>query len=79
MQVELRMLDPYVRATLAHDSAGRFSAVVKVPDVYGVFKWRLDHRRLGYSYIELTGGWCGLGVVLGGQRRGAADARGDVP
>jgi hypothetical protein len=57
VQVELRMLDPYVRTSLSHDGAGRFSAVVKVPDVYGVFKWRLDYRRLGYSYIELTGGW----------------------
>ena len=49
------MLDPYVRATLGHDGAGRFAALVKVPDSYGVFKWVLTYRRLGYSYIELTG------------------------
>ena len=29
---------------------------VKVPDTYGVFKWVVDYRRLGYSYVELTGG-----------------------
>jgi hypothetical protein len=62
MQVELVMLDPYVRARLAHDGAGSFSTRVKVPDVYGVFKWVLEYRRLGYSYIELSGGcWAGAG------------------
>ncbi len=30
-----------------------------MPDTYGVFKWVLDYRRLGYSYIELTGAWAG--------------------
>ena len=30
-----------------------------MPDSYGVFKWVLDYRRLGYSYIEMTGG-CAL-------------------
>jgi oligosaccharyltransferase complex subunit beta len=59
VQVEFVMLDPYVRATLAHDGAGRFSTRVKVPDTYGVFKWVLDYRRLGYTYIEMTGGWVG--------------------
>lgn len=38
VQVELVMLDPYVRATLAPDAAGTFSATIKLPDVYGVFK-----------------------------------------
>lgn len=34
---------------------GLHLAQVKVPDVYGVFKWVLEYRRLGYSFIELTG------------------------
>jgi oligosaccharyltransferase complex subunit beta len=33
---------------------GNFSAHIKVPDVYGVFKWVLDYRRLGYSSIALS-------------------------
>ena len=70
MQVELVMLDPYVRAPLRHDGAGRFAARVKLPDVYGVFKWVLDYRRPGYSYIELSGepavgGAAELGVAPG--------------
>lgn len=53
VQVELVMLDPYVRSTLGHDGSGRFSTQVKVPDSYGVFKWVLDYRRLGYSFIDM--------------------------
>eukprot|EP00887_Chlorella_sp_A99_P006356 scaffold3.g6356.t1 len=53
VQVELVMLDPYVRATLAHDGAGTFSTAIRLPDVYGVFKWVLEYRRPGYSRIEL--------------------------
>ncbi len=32
---------------------GTFSARFKAPDVYGVFKLRVAHRRLGYTPIEL--------------------------
>jgi oligosaccharyltransferase complex subunit beta len=52
VQVEFTMLDPHVRTTLKSSSGnGTFSAVVKVPDTYGVFKWVLDYRRLGYSWL----------------------------
>lgn len=46
------MLDPYIRMALTQLSNGTFQAQVKVPDVYGVFKWVLDYRRLGYSWIS---------------------------
>ena len=32
---------------------GTFSARFKAPDVYGVFKLRVAHRRLGYTPIEI--------------------------
>ena len=72
------MLDPYVRATLAHDDAGRFAVRVTVPDTYGVFKWVLEYRRLGYSFIELTGGCAaggggGTGTGTGTGQNGAAN------
>lgn len=38
-----------------NDGWGCGAPQVKVPDVYGVFKWVLQYRRLGYSFIELTG------------------------
>jgi oligosaccharyltransferase complex subunit beta len=53
VQVEFVMLDPHVRAALAHDGNGTFSASVRVPDVYGVFKWVVDYRRPGYSWVAL--------------------------
>lgn len=32
---------------------GTFSTVIHVPDVYGVFKFRVIYNRSGYSSIEL--------------------------
>ena len=52
VQIEFVMLDPHVRSTLTSNGNGTFSAVVKVPDAYGVFKWVLDYRRLGYSWLS---------------------------
>lgn len=33
---------------------GTFSVKFEVPDVYGIFKFVVDYKRLGYSYIELS-------------------------
>lgn len=52
VQVEFTMLDPHVRATLKPDSKGQFSTHMKVPDVYGVFKFVISYHRLGYTSIE---------------------------
>ncbi|KAF6264698.1 dolichyl-diphosphooligosaccharide-protein glycosyltransferase [Scenedesmus sp. NREL 46B-D3] len=53
VQVSFVMLDPYVRQPMTHDGAGRFSLRFKVPDVYGVFKYVIDYKHAGYSYINL--------------------------
>ena len=47
------MLDPYIRQPMTHDGNGRFSLKFRVPDVYGVFKYVIDYKHLGYSYINL--------------------------
>jgi oligosaccharyltransferase complex subunit beta len=52
MQLEFTMLDPHVRTPLKHNNKGTFFTSFKVPDVYGVFKFVIDHKRLGYSWIE---------------------------
>lgn len=53
VQIEFVMLDPYVRTTLVSGNKnGTYSAVVKVPDTYGVFKWVLNYKRLGYSWVS---------------------------
>ena len=53
MQLEFVMLDPYVRSTMQADPAtGRFSATFTAPDSYGVFKFRVLYRRVGYSVLH---------------------------
>jgi len=51
VQLEFVMLDPYVRVVLHHDNKGVFSADFTLPDVYGVFTFRIDYQRLGYTNI----------------------------
>ncbi len=48
------MLDPHVRLGLTPEGNGTFAVQFKVPDVYGVFKYVLDYRHMGYSYVFLT-------------------------
>eukprot|EP00817_Percolomonadidae_sp_ATCC50343_P006027 CAMPEP_0117423992 /NCGR_PEP_ID=MMETSP0758-20121206/4507_1 /TAXON_ID=63605 /ORGANISM="Percolomonas cosmopolitus, Strain AE-1 (ATCC 50343)" /LENGTH=362 /DNA_ID=CAMNT_0005207517 /DNA_START=162 /DNA_END=1247 /DNA_ORIENTATION=- len=51
LQLEFIMLDPYVRTSLNHIDAGRYESTFQVPDTYGVFKFKVDYRRAGYSYL----------------------------
>lgn len=53
VQVEFTMLDPHLRKTFKKDKEGKFVADVTAPDVYGVFKFVVDYKCLGYSYIHL--------------------------
>ena len=60
LQVEYRMLDPFVRAALKPVSSsssgkhnGTFSAVVKAPDVYGVFKFGVHFVRPGLTPLHV--------------------------
>ena len=53
LQISFVMLDPYIRQPMTHDGNGRFSLKFRVPDVYGVFKYVIDYKHLGYSYINL--------------------------
>ncbi|MEW5304335.1 MAG: hypothetical protein WDW38_011025 [Sanguina aurantia] len=54
IQIEFTMLDPHIRLPLVDEGNGTFSLAYKVPDVYGVFKYVIDYRHLGYSYIEIS-------------------------
>lgn len=51
IQVDFIMLHPYVRTFLKHTSNGRYEAHLKVPDVYGCFKFKVDYRRIGYTSL----------------------------
>eukprot|EP01118_Nematostelium_gracile_P013861 TRINITY_DN528_c0_g1_i1.p1 TRINITY_DN528_c0_g1~~TRINITY_DN528_c0_g1_i1.p1 ORF type:complete len:450 (+),score=128.01 TRINITY_DN528_c0_g1_i1:40-1350(+) len=51
VQLEFRMLDPQVRTTLTPDGKGKFSTQFKLPDVYGVFTFKIDYTRKGYGFL----------------------------
>jgi oligosaccharyltransferase complex subunit beta len=53
VQLEFVMIDPYVRLNLRHDGKGRYSLDFQVPDVYGVFKFRLQYHKVGWSNLDL--------------------------
>lgn len=53
MQMEFVMLDAHVRKTMKADAAtGTFVAQFTAPDNYGVFKFRVLYRRVGYSVLH---------------------------
>ncbi|KAF9911318.1 hypothetical protein BX616_010623 [Lobosporangium transversale] len=59
VQLELIMLDPYIRKTLDESPmdkdegiVGTFSTTVQLPDQYGVFKFTVNYKRPGLTYIE---------------------------
>jgi len=52
VQLEFVMLDPYIRKTLDHDGQGHFSTEITTPDVYGVYKFRVMYRRVGYTTLQ---------------------------
>ncbi|RCN45577.1 Dolichyl-diphosphooligosaccharide-protein glycosyltransferase subunit [Ancylostoma caninum] len=50
VQLEFVRIDPFVRTNLINKN-GRFSTRFKLPDVYGVYKFLVDYRRIGYTHL----------------------------
>jgi oligosaccharyltransferase complex subunit beta len=52
VQLEFVRIDPYVRTFLNKTSdKKRYFAEFELPDVYGVFKFKVDYNRLGYTHL----------------------------
>ncbi|CAL8105942.1 unnamed protein product [Calicophoron daubneyi] len=51
LQLEFVRIDPFIRRTLKPNN-GNYSTVLKLPDVYGVFKFIVDYHRVGYTHLE---------------------------
>ncbi|KAJ0959928.1 hypothetical protein J5N97_000305 [Dioscorea zingiberensis] len=49
VQVQFYMMSPYVLKTLSTDKKGNYFTAFKVPDVYGVFQFKVEYHRLGYT------------------------------
>ncbi|KAK1292251.1 Dolichyl-diphosphooligosaccharide--protein glycosyltransferase 48 kDa subunit [Acorus calamus] len=54
VQVQFYMMSPYVLRTLSHDQKGLYSTSFKVPDVYGVFQFKVEYQKLGYTSLSLS-------------------------
>jgi len=51
VQLEFVRIDPFVR-TFLQNSNGHLHVTFKAPDVYGVFHFKIDYKRTGYTFID---------------------------
>ncbi|KAK7264321.1 hypothetical protein RJT34_31928 [Clitoria ternatea] len=54
VQVQFFMMSPYVLKTLSTDGKGNYFTSFKVPDVYGVFQFKVEYNKLGYTSLSLS-------------------------
>ncbi|XP_001608116.1 dolichyl-diphosphooligosaccharide--protein glycosyltransferase 48 kDa subunit [Nasonia vitripennis] len=54
LQLEFVRIDPFVRTTMKHVSNGRYEARFKIPDVYGVYQFKVDYTRIGLTHLYST-------------------------
>ncbi|CAG0894334.1 unnamed protein product [Cyprideis torosa] len=52
VQVEFVRIDPFIRQTMKMVKKGLFQAKFRIPDVYGVFQFKVDYKKLGYSFLK---------------------------
>jgi len=50
IQLEFVRIDPFVR-TYLQKNGDKYSVQFKLPDVYGVFQFKVDYNRLGYTHL----------------------------
>jgi oligosaccharyltransferase complex subunit beta len=53
VQLEFVRIDPFVRTALKK-VGNRYESKFKLPDVYGVFQFRVDYNRMGYTHLFST-------------------------
>ncbi|KAI0700549.1 dolichyl-diphosphooligosaccharide-protein glycosyltransferase [Cerioporus squamosus] len=53
LQLEFTMLDPHIRTSLppVAGEPGKYSVTFRVPDRHGVFKFVIDYKRKGWTYL----------------------------
>ncbi|XP_021757923.1 dolichyl-diphosphooligosaccharide--protein glycosyltransferase 48 kDa subunit-like isoform X2 [Chenopodium quinoa] len=54
VQLQFYLMSPYVLKTLSKDKTGLYHTSFKVPDVYGVFQFKIEYQRLGYTSLSLA-------------------------
>uniref|UniRef100_A0A1B6J273 Dolichyl-diphosphooligosaccharide--protein glycosyltransferase 48 kDa subunit n=1 Tax=Homalodisca liturata TaxID=320908 RepID=A0A1B6J273_9HEMI len=51
VQLEFVRIDPFVRTRMVRKAPGRYEAVFKIPDVYGVYQFKVNYHRMGYTAL----------------------------
>lgn len=51
VQLEFVRIDPFIRTTLVN-KGGRYEARFRIPDIYGVYQFKVDYNRLGYTHLS---------------------------
>ncbi|XP_022125261.2 dolichyl-diphosphooligosaccharide--protein glycosyltransferase 48 kDa subunit [Pieris rapae] len=51
VQLEFVCIDPFIRTTLLKKPNGVYEAIFKVPDVWGVYQFKVDYDRIGYTRL----------------------------
>lgn len=54
IQLDFVRIDPFVRTTLKNIGGGKYQAQFKIPDVYGVYQFKVDYDRIGYTHLYST-------------------------
>ncbi|XP_058828706.1 dolichyl-diphosphooligosaccharide--protein glycosyltransferase 48 kDa subunit [Topomyia yanbarensis] len=54
VQLEFVRIDPFVRTTLKSIGGGKYQAKFKIPDVYGVYQFKVNYDRVGYTQLYST-------------------------
>ena len=53
VQMEFHRIDPFIRLTMENKN-GKFTANFKIPDIYGVFQFKVDYVRKGLTRLYST-------------------------
>lgn len=51
VQLEFVRIDPFVRTRMLRKTPGKYEAVFKIPDVYGVYQFKVNYHRIGYTAL----------------------------
>lgn len=54
IQLEFVRIDPFVRTTLKNIGGGKYQAQFEIPDIYGVYQFKVDYDRIGYTHLYST-------------------------
>ncbi|XP_065565575.1 dolichyl-diphosphooligosaccharide--protein glycosyltransferase 48 kDa subunit-like [Artemia franciscana] len=52
VQLEFVRIDPFVRTSLVKGPGSSFVAHFKIPDIYGVFQFKMEYAKVGYTFLK---------------------------